>query len=181
MSKHQVLIFNSEINKHAHDVLVGWTIQVLQEDCRELTILMNSSGGNVASGIAIMNFIRALPIEVRIHNTSTIGSIAIPIYCSADRRTASPLSTFTFHGSGQTTTDRLDEKTLREMLDGTKANNAMIAKAINEKSKLEQGAAEDLLRGEITKSSSWAFENGLCDEVCDFVIPEDGTVIKTLF
>ena len=181
MNNHQHLIFNAEIKKETHDVFISWVTTKLTQGMNELTVNMSSTGGNVAYGLAIMNFVRALPIQVNMHNTGSIGSIAIPIYCSAQKRSASPLSTFTFHGAGQTTTNRLDEKTLRELLETTSENNRMIAKAICEKSNLEEDAAHDLLRGEITKSPEWAMDNGICDDILDFKIPDGGNNVTNLF
>jgi len=63
-----------------------------------LYFLFSSNGGSVNAGIALYNFLRALPVEIIMHNTGSIDSIATVIFLAADKRYAALHSTFLFHG-----------------------------------------------------------------------------------
>jgi len=60
--------------------------------------LFSSSGGHVESGIALYNFLRALPVGIIMHNTGSIDSIANIVFLAADTRYSSVHSSFLFHG-----------------------------------------------------------------------------------
>jgi len=60
--------------------------------------LFSSGGGNVEPGIALYNFLRALPVELIMHNTGNIDSIANVVFMAADTRYAATHSSFLFHG-----------------------------------------------------------------------------------
>lgn len=60
--------------------------------------LFSSTGGQVEPGIALYNFLRALPVKIIMHNTGSIDSIANIIFLAADTRYASVHSSFLFHG-----------------------------------------------------------------------------------
>lgn len=62
-----------------------------------ISIFMASSGGAVDEGLALYGFFRTLPVEVTIHNIAHIDSIAVAAYLGADKRVASPTSTFLIH------------------------------------------------------------------------------------
>ena len=71
-------------------------IRVDNPDC--LHFLFSSAGGDVEAGIAIYNYLRALPVKIIMHNNGAIDSIANVIFHAADERYAAPHSTFLFHG-----------------------------------------------------------------------------------
>ena len=64
-----------------------------------LYFLFSSPGGDVNSGVAIYNYLRALPVSRMVmHNTGSIDSVANVIFHAADERLAAPHTTFHFHG-----------------------------------------------------------------------------------
>ena len=66
-------------------------------DC--LYFLFSSPGGDVNAGVAIYNYLRALPVaRLVMHNIGSIDSVANVIFHAADERYAAPHSTFHFHG-----------------------------------------------------------------------------------
>lgn len=51
--------------------------------------LFSSPGGQVESGVTLYNFLRALPVEIIMHNTGSIDSAANIVFLAADTRYAS--------------------------------------------------------------------------------------------
>ncbi|MGA7327661.1 MAG: ATP-dependent Clp protease proteolytic subunit [Rhodomicrobium sp.] len=76
--------------------------------------MFSSEGGSTDQGLALYNFIRALPIPVHTHAAGHVGSIAVPVFLAGHKRTASPLSRFFFHAydwtfEGRQMSDRIAE------------------------------------------------------------------------
>ena len=58
---------------------------------------MSSAGGMVDEGMSLYGFIRALPVDITIHNIGQIDSIALAVYLAGARRLANPDATFLLH------------------------------------------------------------------------------------
>jgi len=65
---------------------------------KTLYFMFASPGGHVASGIALYNFLKAIPPKVVMHNMSSVDSIGTVVFLAGDERYASPNTTFLFHG-----------------------------------------------------------------------------------
>ena len=72
---------------------------VAQTRPSRLYFLFSSSGGSVDAGIALYNYLRALPVPIVMHNTGSIDSIANVVFLAADERYANPHSIFLLHAS----------------------------------------------------------------------------------
>src|SRR3989344_2361141 len=63
-----------------------------------LYFLFSSPGGDVNAGIALYNFLKAVPPKVVMHNMGSVDSIGTVIFLSGEERYAAPNTTFHFHG-----------------------------------------------------------------------------------
>jgi ATP-dependent protease ClpP protease subunit len=92
--------FTGQINEAIANKFMAACAQVVASDNPDcLHFLFSSPGGDVNSGVAIYNFLRALPVaRLVMHNTGAIDSIANVIFHAAQERFAAPYSTFHFHG-----------------------------------------------------------------------------------
>lgn len=72
---------------------------------KTVNILLSSVGGYIESGFKIHNYLRGLHerhgLQVVTHNTGSVQSAAIDIYCSGNQRIASPYSFFMVHDSSR--------------------------------------------------------------------------------
>ncbi len=72
---------------------------------RTVKLLLSSGGGYVESGFRIHNYLRGLHerhgLQVVTHNTGSVQSSAVDIYCSGNQRIASPYSYFMVHNSSR--------------------------------------------------------------------------------
>ena len=64
---------------------------------KKVLIVLSSWGGNTFEARSLYGLLRSLRFDVEIHATGTIKSAAIQVMLAADRRTASPDTTFLFH------------------------------------------------------------------------------------
>src|SRR5579875_1488936 len=63
----------------------------------EVQLSFSSLGGYVADGIYLYNHIRGLPINVVIHNTGSVSSIAVAVFVAGAERYCSPHAMFMIH------------------------------------------------------------------------------------
>src|SRR5882724_9983921 len=72
---------------------------IRQFNPRRLYLSFSSTGGEIAAGIGLYNFLKALPVRVVTHNVGSVVSIAVVIFLAGEERYAVPTSTFLFHGA----------------------------------------------------------------------------------
>jgi ATP-dependent Clp protease, protease subunit len=65
--------------------------------CTGLLIVLSSTGGSTFEMRSLYGLIRCLPYPIEIHAAGVVKSAAVPLMLAADRRTASPGTTFMFH------------------------------------------------------------------------------------
>src|SRR5580704_2643319 len=92
------LAFNGLIQEATTNALKGRIATILEkQDYNSLTVMFSSSGGNCAQGLSLYNFIRSLPVQIRMHASGVVESMAVPVFVAGHIRTSSPLSRFFFH------------------------------------------------------------------------------------
>jgi ATP-dependent Clp protease protease subunit len=145
--------------------------------------LFSSNGGSVFAGITLYNFLRALPVEIVMHNIGSIDSIATVIFMAGDKRYAAKHSTFLFHGitMGFNQPTSLDKGKMKELLSGLEKDENKIAGIISDRSGLSEKEIRKLfLQGE-AKDLAFALEKGIIQEVRDAAIPNNSAVISLNF
>jgi ATP-dependent Clp protease protease subunit len=145
-----------------------------------LYFLFSSNGGNVNAGITLYNFLKALPVEIVMHNTGSIDSIATVIFLAGTKRYAAKHSTFLFHGiatqfEAKTTVDR---SKLQELLSGLVQDEKKLSGIIAGNTKLSEEEIRQLfLQGE-SKDLTFAMDKGVIQEIRDPAIPNDAQIVS---
>jgi len=167
--------FHGAINEPVVTKLMAICAEIVSKfNPPELYFLFSSPGGSVDSGIAIYNFLRALPCPVTMHNTGAIDSIATVIFHSADTRYASPHSSFGFHGVTWNfeAKQSLNLNQINEVRSGLAESENKIARIISGRCSLSEEDLRGLfLQGE-TKNASFALEKGIVQEIREAKIPQ---------
>ncbi|NUW45551.1 head maturation protease, ClpP-related [Nonomuraea rhodomycinica] len=101
--------------------------ELKQVTASEITLRLNSPGGDVFDGVAIMNTLRAHPAKVTAHVVSLAASIASVIAMGADRVVMQPHSQMMIHdASGLCVGDASDMRSMADMLDRQSDNIAAV-------------------------------------------------------
>jgi ATP-dependent Clp protease, protease subunit len=147
---------------------------IAKEKPDTLYILFASGGGNVEPGIALYNYLRALPVEIIMHNTGSVDSIANVIFLSANARFASTHSSFLFHGVNWNFNEKtsMTRSQLAECLSGLDSLEDKISGIVTERSKLTAEEVRTLFRQGESKNASFALNKGIINEIRDPVIPK---------
>lgn len=136
--------------------------------------LFSSSGGLVEAGITLYNYLRSLPIELIMHNTGSIDSIANVIFLAADTRYTAKHSSFMYHGVtwNFAANTSLTRNQLSETISGIDSSQSKIAGIITEKTKLTAEEIGSLFSQGETKDAAFALDKGIVREIRDPQIPK---------
>lgn len=140
---------------------------VVQTKPSQLYFLFSSSGGSVDAGIAIYNFLRALPIPIVMHNTGSIDSIANVVFLAADERYAAPHASFLLHGLkwGFPQGAQLSWSQLQETVSAFKASESRYVGIMKERTSLTEDELTSLLHQGETKDLVFAKQKGIIREI----------------
>jgi len=139
----------------------------------ELYFLFSSNGGSVDAGITFYNFLRALPVDITMHNMGSIDSIATVIFLAGSKRFACQHSAFLFHGVqfNFAANSSLNNAQVNEILSRFKTDQQKIAGVLTERTALTQEEVKTLfIQGE-SKDPLFAKEKGIIDEIKSAVVP----------
>lgn len=177
------VIFSAEIVPQTAESLIALLAQLVNQGLRHIGLLLSTPGGSVMNGMNLYNVLRALPCTLTAHNVGNVDSIGNAIFLAGDHRYASPHSTFMFHGVGfdPPPGTRLEEKQLREYLDGIAADQKRIASIITERSSLTETEVAELFLEARTKDADYAASHGIVHEVRDVNIPPGVPVQSLVF
>ncbi len=135
-----VNFFDAITDVKVRGIMAAMSNIVNQQKPDVIYCLFSSLGGQVEAGITLYNFLRSLPVEIIMHNTGSIDSIANVIFLSADTRYASTHSSFLFHGVnwGFPANSQLNKNQLAEILSGLAASETKIRGIITERTELSK-------------------------------------------
>lgn len=137
------------------------------KDKAHITVKLNSCGGDLYTGIAIHNALKALSGEVNVVVEGIAASAASVIMCAGDTVTVFPGSLIMIHGVSVVLWDALNIQDMKQLIKGMDASERAVAAIYNAKTGIEI----DRLRGMMTKET-WltgaeAIENGFADELAE--------------
>jgi ATP-dependent Clp protease protease subunit len=127
---------------------------ISQAKLTQIYFLFSSTGGSVDAGMAMYNYLRALPVPLTMHNIGSIDSIANVVFLAADERLASPNATFLFHGIhwGFGQGAQLSWTQLQETVGRFKADEDRIAGVITRRTSIADDELRQLFRPRISPS-----------------------------
>lgn len=132
-----------------------------------ITVKLNSCGGDLYTGIAIHNALKALSGEVNVVVEGIAASAASVIMCAGDTVTVYPGSLVMIHGVSVFLWDALNIQDMKQLMKGMDASERAVAEIYNAKT----GIAVETLRSMMTKET-WltgreALEKGFADSVLE--------------
>jgi len=147
---------------------------VHRENPDTLYFLFSSSGGSVDAGMVLYNFLKSLPVEVVMHNTGSIDSIATVVFLAGNKRYAARHSAFLVHGIQwnfhQPTSLTIPQ--LREHVSRAKNDESKIISIYSEHTSLEKEEIISLFNEGESKGLEFAMDTGFISEIKDSAIPK---------
>lgn len=135
--KHGIIYLHGDVDIEMYDTLAKGLNILSGGDFKQISIVLNTHGGEVYQAFAIYDLLRlqSTTHTIRIVGVGTVMSAGIIIMCAGDKKVATPLTQFMIH-YGQETNDspsllnhnKLLFKTMKEMI---KANVNVSAKTVS--------------------------------------------------
>jgi ATP-dependent Clp protease protease subunit len=174
--------FSAEINPKTAETLLATMAELVNQDYREIHLLLTTPGGSVSLGIAIYNILRGLPITLITHNVGNVESIGLVIFLAGERRYACPQTTFMMHGvSLSITNTQFFERNFQEKLNSIKANHQRITAIYNERALITPDMADQFFTQETTVSADDAIGLGIVHELRQVSIPKGSPISQLIF
>ena len=138
---------------------------------RHVHLLLQSTGGTVADGVCLYNFLSTLPVEVSLYNGGTVASAAASVYLGAKTRKVSATGTFMVHRTraapAGVTAERLQALGKSVLLDDQRTEAILRAHLSLPEDLWEVHKVADLWL-----SAAEAVEYGMANEIADFAPPK---------
>lgn len=142
-------------------------------------LCMSSLGGYIADGVYLYNHIRALPLEITIHNTGNISSIAVAVYVAAQKRLCSPHALFMIHPTGiGPFNEHQPWVKLDSALKSALAEDQRTEDILRERTTLPDTLLSARRVREVHILPDEALRYGLVHSICDFSLPKGNEVIQ---
>lgn len=175
------LNFHAPITDKSVQSVIAVVSQLSVAGTTDLELLFSTPGGSVSSGIALYNFLRAVPLNLTIHNMGNVDSIGNAIFLAGRLRNACPHSTFMFHGVGFDFNNvHFKEQNLRETLQSLQADQTRMASIICDRTSLKTDEAAELFREARTKNANDALVAGIVHTISDVKIPAGSTILTVV-
>lgn len=143
----------------------------------EVYMTLNTLGGFVGTGVFIYNHIRALPIEVTIHNTGSVASIGVAVFAAASRRFCAPTSTFMIHPVAAGISGQHQLEPLQATLQAIVQDEERIDSILRERFSLTDDVLSKRRFTDVYLSPQQALDFGLVQSVCTFQLPPGNQIV----
>jgi len=142
--------------------------------------LFSSGGGGIDPGITLYNFLRSLPVEIIMHNTGNIDSIANVVFLAADTRYACVHSSFLFHGIvwNFSANTAMNKSQLTEIVSGINLSESKISGIITERTKLTAPEIAALFAQGESKDATFALSKEIVCQIKNPDIPKGTNVLS---
>lgn len=175
--------FSAEIVPKTTEALIAVLSEQANHHVEEVYLMLSTPGGSVMHGFDLYNHLRGFPFRLITHNVGNVDSIGNAVFLAGQQRYACPNATFMFHGVGFDSPQgvRLEEKFLRERLDGILQDQRRIGTVIKEHTNLNDRQIRNLFREARTKDANYALSVGIVHEIRNLQIPDGSPIISLVF
>ena len=143
------------------------------KDKSNITVHINSGGGDLYAGMAIYNRLKALKGTVTTINDGMAASAASLIFQAGDIRKMNAGSNFMAHGAAGFLFGYYNVDDLKEMVTAFKAHNKAVVNVYAERMGVSYDEAKHFVEGETWLTGQEAVDKGLADEVIEESDDED--------
>lgn len=135
------------------------------KDKAHINVRLNSCGGDLYTGIAIHNALKALSGEVNVIVEGIAASAASVIMCAGDTVTVFPGSLVMIHGVSVLLWDAMNIQDMKQMIKSMDASERAVAEIYNAKTGIETDTLRSMMAKETWMTGREALEKGFADEL----------------
>jgi ATP-dependent Clp protease protease subunit len=138
----------------------------------EVQLSFSSLGGYVSDGIYLYNHIRGLPINVVIHNTGSVSSIAVAVFVAGAERYCSKHAMFMIHPTVMPSQEGMTAERLQSSLNAALADDARTENILRDRAAIPGEILVARRFKDVYITPKEAVIYGLVHAVKDFFLPE---------
>jgi ATP-dependent protease ClpP protease subunit len=135
------------------------------KDKAHITVKLNSCGGDLYTGIAIHNALKALPGEVNVVVEGIAASAASVIMCAGDTVTVFPGSLVMIHGVSVMLWDYMNITDMKQLIKSMDASERAVAEIYSAKTGIESDQLRSMMTKETWMTGREAIEKGFADSL----------------
>ena len=175
------LVFHDGIDDQSVNRFMDFTSKAIaQYEPNTLYFLFSSGGGWVNAGVALYNYLRALPQDTVMHNMGSIDSIANAVFLAGKKRYAAPASVFLLHGISWTFQQgsSLSYSQMQETVSQFDAAEQLTARIIGEQTQLTAEEVRALFQQGESKNPDFALKKGIIHQICEVNIQPGAPILS---
>lgn len=165
--KRRIHVMGEVDESMAHALMVS--LDKLEETPGDITIILNSEGGEEASGYALYDAITMCKNMVIIEGYGEVSSIAAAIFQAGDVRRLSSNSIFMIHNGTIPVDPEAQQNAIIDLADKIKKDNRRYHTILSSRSKLSYEDVEEVCSKDAYYTAEEALTAGFCDEI---ILPE---------
>lgn len=135
---------------------------------KEITVKINSGGGDLYTGMAIYNTLKAHPANIKVIIDGLAASAASVIACAGDTVQVHAGSVLMIHSAAAGLCGYFNAAELAKVSNGLKAADSAIAAVYAEKTGKDEGTLKGMMTRETWLTGAEAVENGFADELVHY-------------
>lgn len=171
--------FLGSINEEAASKICASFNHAMNNGAQEIHLAMSSRGGDVNSGVYLHNYLRSLPVQVRIHALADVQSVAVLVFAAGTVRTCSASTTFLIHPTTYgPVTHAMPATVLRERLDSILTMETHINRLLSERTSLSNETLQSRLFGDVAISADDALSTGIVHHISELNLPAGQEVFQ---
>ncbi|HEY4264779.1 MAG TPA: ATP-dependent Clp protease proteolytic subunit [Micropepsaceae bacterium] len=144
----------------------------------EAHLCFSSLGGYVSDGIYLYNHIRSLPINVVIHNTGSVSSIAVTVFVAAHERYCSPHAMFMIHPTVMPSQEGMTSERLQSSLNAALADDTRTESILRERAAIPEEILVARRFKDLYITPKEAMIYGLVHAVKNFSLPKGHQILQ---
>ncbi len=138
----------------------------------EVQLCFSSLGGYVADGIYLYSHIRGLPINVVMHNTGSVSSIAVAVFVAGEERYCSSHAMFMIHPTVMPSQEGMTSERLQSSLNAALADDSRTESILRERAAIPGEILVARRFKDVYITPREAVIYGLVHAVKEFVLPK---------
>lgn len=161
--KHRIILLYEEIDEYSASEIVQSLISLDTQNRKPIKLLINSPGGSVSSGLAIIDTMKAIGSQVHTYILSEVCSMAALVSICGDKRYITTNGTWMQHemtGGSYDYISKAYDRAEYEVRIEDKMQEIM-----REHTKLTETELKVGTRGELWFNAKQCIEKGICDKI----------------
>jgi len=173
------LSFSGVIDSPAVTKIAGAMNLAVNKGYKHVYFCLNSLGGYIGDGVALYNHLRGLPIQLTMHNTGNVSSIAVTVFLAAERRYTSLHGMFLIHPTTVTPNQALAWERLDALLKSSLADEARVDDILRDRCGT---IPQEILAGRRSRDTyltpQHAVEYGIAHGIREFSLPRGKEIFQ---